>query len=1222
MPVSELPDFGVDEHPPVTLPNGSIATVRSIGVGDDRGEWVIPTIVGGKPVSNDEAIRLWKSGKNRALAGPFKTVEEGNNFGQRFHESEARRISSQELPDFGPSSDLPDFGAPVAPKSGIPKSLLRMSKQMALADEVSPQAAQNEDIVSPEDFENLSRAVVADAAAGLSLLHKPKNVPDTLLPNLGNIKAAIKQNLPGAAQASGNIPAAINREPLPIDTTIREAALESKAQGEFPSEATVAKLSQGLAATAPMAAIAALPKGVQTAIMAGFTAKMLSDAPDVATALGDELGKPPEQQDPDKIATLVSDAAQITGFSILGGVGTYKGARAELTPSTALDLQRSLTENQVPKREIRPETPPPSVQVPVENAAPKPNVNVKDLPEGEPTENVGTTEPPLVPALSRGPGAAEYGEPGTYSAIQQLADQIRVTAPEEAPIQTKLPLMDQAKAKLQSTGDAVKDSMAKAIAVKDAIWDSYSKLPTFTDENRAVGRWTYALQKADFEARDFAKTITKAVPDKLRREAITNWIQADGDPAVLQSRADASKPAIRRGYEAALNLSPKETEIAQLVREYYDRQLDRGISEGILKDGLENYVTQVWQRDNPVTRRLKNELSAEKLQPNFKFARKRIFDSYFEGEQAGYAPANKDVGALLAFYDQSFNKSIAARAFLKELHEGKAVDGRPLVEVSGSGKLVDQTGSHSIEQGKSVVIKPHSKPEEIADYRVIDHPALRGWKWLTQTPEGSPVLLQGDLLVHPEIYQKLRNRLSISAWRQNPVGRAILNTQSTLKQTMLSVSGFHQAQETLHALGHRINPANLEKLDLTDPITKAGVEHGLQLADYHAMEAFSEGLSSGPLTNGIPVVGRRILKPYTEWLFQDYIPRLKLTMFKHALERNTKRYANELSSGKITQDQILETTSNQANAAFGELNYRYMGRNPTLQDTLRAFLLAPDFLEARGRFVGQSLKPHGREQLVALGLLASTMYITARVTNQIIDGDPHWEKEHAFSIVAAGHAYTLRSVPGDIMHLVSDPRSFSYHRLSPIIGRGSIEAITGRDDRGVKRDVLQQVKDMGSTAIPISLRKRDDMNIWESFLNAFGVGTRRYDAVQNIGTRVKEFQKKFGKKGAFEFVYDPDADRHRPLRLAISNNDSEAVANAYAELRKTESPHKIIESIRNYYTHPLTGSRADERKFTRSLDDTGKREYKEASDLRRQRLRFFLSVIAKRKQESLPQWQL
>lgn len=796
-----------------------------------------------------------------------------------------------------------------------------------------------------------------------------------------------------------------------------------------------------------------------------------------------------------------------------------------------------------------------------------------------------------------GPGAGEAGEPGTYSAIQSLADQIQISVHPDASIESRISLIDRLKSGTTDAKDSLRNTGAKAVAVKDALWNRYKGLPEYGDEKAAVGRWTYALQRADFEARQFAKQIIKRVPDKIRREAITNYIQANGDTMLLKERALASKGSLRQGYEAAAHLKPSEIEIAKLLREYYDKQLANGQAQDLVGEGLDNYITQVWKKENPITRALRLDLSPSKLKTNFDYAKKRFYDSFFEGEQVGLKP-EKDAGLLVAMYDQSFNKTLAARAFLKDLHEGKASDGRPLVEVSGSGKIIEPDASGK----QKVIITPKIKPEDASDYRVIDHPAMRGWKWVAQV-DGKPVLIQGDLLVHPEAYQKLRNRLSTSAFRNYPVGRAVLGAQSVVKQTMLSLSGFHQVQEGLHALGHRINPTNLEQIDFSDPVTKSLVTHGLQLADYHALDQFSEGVGSGGLINKIPVLGSKILKPYTEYLFQDYIPRLKLTMAKHALERNIDRY-----QGKISNDQIIEMTANQANAAFGELNYKYIGRNPTTQDALRTFLLAPDFLEARAKFVGQAAAPYGKEQLQALGLLAATMYITARLANTAISGDPQWDAKHAFSIVVGNHAYTLRTIPGDLLHLFSDPQSFVSHRLSPLMRTG-FEYVSGRDDRGVKRDIGQQVKDLATSSIPLSLRKRDDQSLWEAFLNSFGVGTTRYDTVQNIQQKVSEFKKANGIKNAYEETYDPDSDKYRPLRVAIESGNETAAKKALEELKKMMNIGKIREHFYLSYNHPFTGSRANDIKFQKGLKPAELQELKEAQDLRKQRLQFFQKIV-------------
>ncbi len=91
-------------RPAVNLPSGAVATVRSISVGDERGEWVIPTIVDGKPVDNETAIQLWRTGKNAAIGGPFKSVKEADDFSEQFHQQEARRLGlsgKATAPDMG-----------------------------------------------------------------------------------------------------------------------------------------------------------------------------------------------------------------------------------------------------------------------------------------------------------------------------------------------------------------------------------------------------------------------------------------------------------------------------------------------------------------------------------------------------------------------------------------------------------------------------------------------------------------------------------------------------------------------------------------------------------------------------------------------------------------------------------------------------------------------------------------------------------------------------------------------------------------------------------------------------------------------------------------------------------------------------------------------------------------------------------------------------------------
>lgn len=750
-------------------------------------------------------------------------------------------------------------------------------------------------------------------------------------------------------------------------------------------------------------------------------------------------------------------------------------------------------------------------------------------PTGDKRPKVPDEAPPRAnEATKLGPGAANVGDVPAASTMAQLSEAIGKMPKGKRARETTRAALDAADQVSQG-----KDAIVRGLARMKAIGESLLTRPIITDYKKAAGEFLFAAQKSDHETRLFAKQLQKQVPSKLRREAITNFIQAGGDSAVLAERAKSSKLRMKLGYEEAQHLTDEEKTIATNIMSYYDSRWREAHDAGILNGVIENYVNQAWMRRNPITDKLMADVQRGLLEPNFKYARQRVFESFFEGEQAGYKPLTKDVGALLSMYNQALDRAIFSRQFVRSLYDLKASDGDPLVALSGSGVPVPK----GEEPPQQYSIRPHAKQVDLLEavrrkkadepaldlsrYQVVDHPALRGWKWLTNatspklTEAGeldinpqteapkkdyTPIYMKGDMLVHPEAYDHLNNMLKrrwlSGSGKLQAAARGVMRAQTTVKQTMFSLSGFHQVQEGIHALGHQINPVTGRvKLDFDDPSQSLLIKRGLQVASFDGLQEFSEGLTGGNLANKIPIIGPRILQPYQDYLFRDFIPELKMTMALKAFKRNTKRYSKSLDT-----DQIAELTAEQSNAAFGELNYRYMGRNPNYQDMARAFLLAPDFLEARARFVGQATKPYGREQLVALGLLAATQYTASRLLNKLLDGDYHWEPENAFRVMHNKRWYGVRSVPADIIHLVSDPRSFFYHRLSPALSLG-VEGITGRDDRGQKINaakVIQDFKDHPLRSVtnlpgtPIVLRQREDDAWWESFANSIGLQEGKY----------------------------------------------------------------------------------------------------------------------------------
>ncbi|WP_089133129.1 D-Ala-D-Ala carboxypeptidase family metallohydrolase [Sphingorhabdus sp. SMR4y] len=83
--------------------DGSISTVRTISIGVDGGEVVIPTVLKGRVVSDEEAIQHYE--RTGANFGTFATPEEATAFAEELHNRHARELERE-----GRSSDFAPKG--------------------------------------------------------------------------------------------------------------------------------------------------------------------------------------------------------------------------------------------------------------------------------------------------------------------------------------------------------------------------------------------------------------------------------------------------------------------------------------------------------------------------------------------------------------------------------------------------------------------------------------------------------------------------------------------------------------------------------------------------------------------------------------------------------------------------------------------------------------------------------------------------------------------------------------------------------------------------------------------------------------------------------------------------------------------------------------------------------------------------------------------------------
>lgn len=794
-------------------------------------------------------------------------------------------------------------------------------------------------------------------------------------------------------------------------------------------------------------------------------------------------------------------------------------------------------------------------------------------------------------------GGQNPADPGeiSKSEMAQLRDAVKGFS--EKPDATPARAFDIGKS-IASAKDSVSSSLNGLKAIGQFLKIKLEGKPVFSDFKRILGDRHLALSESAIEARRTAKDALLKFPDKTLQEAFSNWVDTGGEESMLKQARDETPDRYKAGYERALNLTDDEKTFAKNLQNYFESRLQDAQEAGIIEDGIENYIHRMYERENQWKQGILAELRSGIFTGKPALAKKRVFEYDFEAEKAGMKPVKSFIKRVAA-YDLSLNKAIADRAAVKAMMEIKMPDGRPMIDVAGIGTKIDAPDGTT----DATLINPSFKPEDTknpknnrADFRHQDFPALRKWKWVGKDDNGKPIYLQGDVLIHPDAIPRIKALFERSAIRQNPVGRAMLAAGATVKQTMLSVSGFHPVQIGVHGFEHRtFRP--VKEIDFTNPDVRGLIRGGLVVGETTGRELFDEGLTGSSLTRFIPWAGPK-LEAYNNWLFNSYIPRLKVATGLHALERNAERFPN------LSKDDVMHMTANQMNNAFGELNYAMLGRSQTMQDALRIALLAPDFLEARSGFVGQAATKYGREQLVALAYGAGALYLTARILNQALTGQAHLEPKNAFNVVYNGKAYSLRTIQGDLIHAATDFPSFVRNRLNPVWGRTMMEAMSGRDAFGRKRDAGQQLTDAAKTAIPISAKglfAGREQNLFESVLNAFGVTEHRESPLGDIYKKAQEWktQNKIAAESG-EFIYDAEKDPYRQIRLAAQYSDVAAVR---SEIGKAESEGltraKIVKHFQMLASHPFTGSKANDAKFTKSLSNDEKKTLADAMQERK-----------------------
>ena len=106
-------------------PDGSYRTENSISIGTDKGEVLIPTIINGRQVSNDEAIAHFnRTGEN---LGTFRDPQSADNYAQALHNRQAERYNprNQQRIDEATATANEPMALPQDQKPGIAEDVTK-----------------------------------------------------------------------------------------------------------------------------------------------------------------------------------------------------------------------------------------------------------------------------------------------------------------------------------------------------------------------------------------------------------------------------------------------------------------------------------------------------------------------------------------------------------------------------------------------------------------------------------------------------------------------------------------------------------------------------------------------------------------------------------------------------------------------------------------------------------------------------------------------------------------------------------------------------------------------------------------------------------------------------------------------------------------------------------------------------------------------------------------
>lgn len=458
-------------------------------------------------------------------------------------------------------------------------------------------------------------------------------------------------------------------------------------------------------------------------------------------------------------------------------------------------------------------------------------------------------------------------------------------------------------------------------------------------------------------------------------------------------------------------------------------------------------------------------------------------------------------------------------------------------------------------------------------------------RMIAMSDEGKPVTTNKPLLIHPDYIKQVNQAFADSSWfRNHPLFNALLKGSQAAKSSLLSLSPFHWTTEYLRGIQMGLDPLEAMRPDKLTPESaavtdkfapKLSMGSGERLA---GRDDFAEGLaSSHGIIGKIPGIGPA-LSAVEEKLFgpNGYIDRLKGATYDKVKAQISARHPN------WSNDQVQFASGRMVDAAFGGLNYKMLGLSMNSVDAARLFMLAPDFTGSQVLFAKYGFEPGGSVIAKSLGRIGLYNFAAAQVLNLLVSGKVRLD--HPFGVVSPDDqkTWSMRTMPQDILHGLTDPQGFAYNRLNPLITRTGWEALTGRDEQGKKADAEKQFHDLLRNVLPIPSQsfipgfRREGEDILTGTLRGAG-----FTPLQNRTTAEQTARELASDRSPSGPVKPEQLERHQTVidlenKLASKEIDMEAVD---AALKAGKISRKDVTDIQKSLRETQLMGQADARLY-------------------------------------------